>query len=60
MTDQVKTPRELLENIELIGFARLGRGEQIVRRASSAKVTEVPAPADYPDQRKRPADKPAS
>jgi hypothetical protein len=60
MTDQVKTPRELLENIELIGFARLGRGEQIVRRASSAKVTEFPTAGDYLDQRKRPADKPAS
>jgi hypothetical protein len=58
MTDQVKTPRELLENIELIGFARLGQGEQIVRRASSAKVTEIAAP--HSDLAKRPADKPAS
>jgi len=48
-----KKPKDLLAGRELIGFRRAGDGDQIVRRASSAKVTSVetttrPRPATAP------------
>ena len=40
MTNKAKTPKALLADQELIGFARAAcSGDQIARRASSAKVT---------------------
>ena len=46
-----KKPKDLLSEYELIGFTRrLGSRDQVVRRASSAKVTAVepvrPDPAE--------------
>jgi hypothetical protein len=44
-----KKPKDLLSDYELIGFTRrLGSGEQVVRRASSAKVTAI-EPTVRPD-----------
>ena len=38
-----KKPKELLSDLELIGFARRSSGgDQVARRASSAKVTVEP------------------
>ena len=37
------SPKELLSKQELIGFKRATDGEQVLRRASSAKVTAVEA-----------------
>jgi hypothetical protein len=42
MTNRITNPKALLRGQDLIGFARnTGNGDQIPRRASSAKVTSV-------------------
>jgi hypothetical protein len=48
-----KKPKDLLSDYELIGFTRrLGKGDQVVRRASSAKVTAVEPTVPTPPKRR--------